>query len=254
MQLAASILDSDLGDLAREIRRAERSGADRIHLDVMDAHFVPNLTFGARTIKALRSVTTLPFDAHLMISEPGRYIEEYLDAGCDTISFHVEVEEAIEPTLAAIHERGRGAGLAIKPGTPLEAIEPYADRLDIVMVMTVEPGFGGQSFMYVTARKALAARRLFDARGIPGQLHVDGGVNRETARLAGALGFDVLVVGSALWHKELDMAGEVRSIKGLAEEGLAEGPDGLEATEPAPQTIEGAPEAATARGIAGQSR
>src|SRR6476469_2190492 len=146
-RVAASILDADLGNLANAVTRAEREGTDRIHLDVMDGHFVPNLTFGAKTIRALRRRTRLPFDAHLMISEPGRYIEEYLDAGCDSITFHVEIDEPIEPTLRAIRDAGRAAGLAVRPGTPLSALEPYQELLDVVLVMTVEPGFGGQSFM-----------------------------------------------------------------------------------------------------------
>ena len=133
----------------------------------MDAHFVPNLTFGAKTIKHLRKRTELPFDAHLMISEPGRYLDEYLDAGCDSITFHVEIEEAIEPTLRAIRAAGRAAGLAVKPGTPLSALEPYRELLDIVLVMTVEPGFGGQSFMKdVAGDKLLARARPAQPQGV----------------------------------------------------------------------------------------
>jgi ribulose-phosphate 3-epimerase len=159
-RVAVSILDADLGNLANAVRRAEREGADRIHLDVMDAHFVPNLTFGPKTIKALRRRTRLPFDAHLMVDEPGRFLDQYLDAGCDSITFHVEIREPIEPILRRIREAGRAAGLSLRPKTPLSALEPYQELLDIVMVMTVEPGFGGQAFMADVARdKLLAARR-----------------------------------------------------------------------------------------------
>jgi len=219
-RVAASILDADLSNLAYAVRRVEKNGGDRIHLDVMDAHFVPNLTFGWKTIQALRRRTELPFDAHLMVAEPGRFLDEYLDAGCDSITFHVEIEEAIEPTLQRIRAAGRAAGLAVKPGTPLSALEPYRELLDIVLVMTVEPGFGGQSFMKdVAAEKLLAARDLLSAKAFGAEVHVDGGINRETAEYAGGLGVDVFVVGSALFVPGRDMAREVRLIRALADEG-----------------------------------
>ena len=219
-RVAVSILDADLGNLGHAVRRAEREGADRIHLDVMDAHFVPNLTFGPKTIKALRRRTRLPFDAHLMVDEPGRFLDEYLDAGCDSVTFHVEVREPIGPTLRRIREAGRAAGLSLRPGTPLSALEPYRELLDIVMVMTVEPGFGGQAFMADVARDKLpGARRLLDHKLYGGEVHVDGGVNRETAEIVGGLGADILVVGSALWVEGHDMGRDVRLIRALADEG-----------------------------------
>ena len=214
--IAASILDSDLGDLADEIRRAEDAGADRIHLDVMDGHFVPNITFGWTMIHAVRSVTSLPFDAHLMIAEPGRWTEQFLDAGCDSITFHVEVDAPqIRPALERIREAGRAAGLSVKPGTPLEALDAYRELLDIVLVMTVEPGFGGQSFMAdVADAKLTAARRWLDPAGAF-EVQVDGGGKAETAEAIGRGGTDVIVAGSALYRAD-DMAAEVERIRSIA--------------------------------------
>ncbi len=221
--VSASILDCDLSKLGPESRRALKGGADRIHLDVMDGHFVPNITFGPTVIKRLRKIGKQPFDAHLMISEPGRYMDQFIDAGCDSITFHVEVEEPIEPILLKIRRAGRLAGLAIKPATPLSALDPYRDLLDIVMVMTVEPGFGGQKFMADAATKIDPAHAVF--RDLPGErlsrreVHVDGGVNRATAEYCGRLGVEVMVVGSVLWKKGVDIEHEIRIIKKLADQG-----------------------------------
>jgi ribulose-phosphate 3-epimerase len=214
--IAASILDSDLGALADEVRRAEAAGADRIHLDVMDGHFVPNLTFGWKTVEALRGVTSLPFDAHLMIDEPGRWLDAFLGAGCDSVTFHVEVSpEQIGPTLERTRAAGCTAGLSLRPGTPLSSLEPYRELLDIVMVMTVEPGFGGQSFMEDVAEAKLGpGRTLLDPDGA-GEIHVDGGTRAGTAEVIGRGGTDVIVTGSAL-YRATDMAAELARIRRIA--------------------------------------
>jgi ribulose-phosphate 3-epimerase len=156
-----------------------------------------------------------------MISEPSRHMDQFIAAGCDSITFHVEVDEPIEPTLRTIRAAGRAAGLAVKPGTPLRMLERYRELIDIVLVMTVEPGFGGQSFMKEPARKILRARDLFADRPLGGEIQVDGGINRETAEYVGGLGVDVLVVGSALFLKGHDMGREIRLVKALADEGYA---------------------------------
>lgn len=219
--IAASILDSDLGDLGDEIRRAADGGVDRIHLDVMDAHFVPNLTFGWKTIEAVRGVTDLPFDAHLMMAQPGRWIDAFVGAGCDSITFHVEVEAGqIRPALEQIRAADRAAGLSVRPRTPLSTLGPYRDLLDIVLVMTVEPGFGGQAFMAdVAAAKLRAARGWLDAGGAC-EVQVDGGANRRTAAAIGREGTDVMVVGSALYRAP-DLAAELDLMRRLANDARA---------------------------------
>ena len=220
-RIAVSILDADHSNMAYGVRRAQKEGADRIHIDVMDGHFVPNLTFGPKMIAGMRKRTKLPLDAHLMISDPLKYIDEFLDAGCDSVTFHVEVAaKQIAPTLDKIHAKGRAAGLAVKPKTPLTALEPYRTMLDIILVMTVEPGFGGQEFMRdVAQEKLLPARDYLRHKAHGAEVHVDGGINRESAEFVGGLGVDVLVVGSVLWIPGRNMGREIRLVKALADEG-----------------------------------
>lgn len=217
-QVAASILTADFGNLDRVVHKLEKAGVDRIHLDVMDGHFVPNITFGPDIVAAFRRLTRLPLDVHLMISEPSRYVDRFLDAGSDSITFHVEVQEPDESkraTLQRIRAADRRAGLAVSPATEVEAVRSYLPDLDIIMIMTVEPGFGGQRFMEDKAPKLAAACTLFEtaARDRRGEVHVDGGVSSETAAVVGSFGADVLVVGSALFQRDPDAEREVSLVR-----------------------------------------
>jgi len=215
IQVAASITTADFGNLYRVVRKLERAGVDRVHLDIMDGHFVPNITFGPDVVAAVRRLTRLPLDAHLMISEPARYCDRFIEAGADTITFHYEVEDSPavkHETLARIGAAGRGPGLAISPGTAAEVLAEYADELAMVIVMTVEPGFGGQHFMPEPAAKITDVKRL-----LAGQrdvlVHADGGVSADTAAVVGGYGVDVCIVGSALFQRGKDAANEVRAVK-----------------------------------------
>src|SRR3990172_205165 len=217
-RVAASILDADAANLGREIRRGERGGADRLHLDVMDGHFVPNISFGPSTVAAIRRVTRLPLDVHLMISEPSRFVEQFLSGGADSVTVHVEVDEPKEPPLRAIRAADRAAGLAVSPQTPIAALDPYRGLVDIVMVMGVNPGFGGQALITECVAKLPPAREFLVDRPL-GEVHIDGGVNRDNAELLGAAGVDILVAGSALYRRGRDLGREARLIRSLAGEG-----------------------------------
>jgi ribulose-phosphate 3-epimerase len=235
-QIAASILTADFGHLDRVVRKLERAGVDRLHLDVMDGHFVPNLTFGPDVVAAFRRLTALPLDVHLMISHPGRYLERFLDAQPETITFHIEADEddeSMRHLLGTIRTRGAGAGLAISPGTPIEAAVPFADLLDVIMIMTVEPGFGGQRFITGAAPKARVAGEMLTRHGTRGLVHMDGGVNRDTAESAGAWGADVCIVGSALFQRGRDTADEVTIVRDRAARGRAAGPPDTDLAETA---------------------
>jgi ribulose-phosphate 3-epimerase len=214
--IAASILTADFGNLYRVVRALEKAGVDRLHLDVMDGHFVPNLTFGPDVVAAIRRLTRLPLDLHLMIDAPSRFTPAFLRAGADSLTFHVEAPEsdgAKRAVLERIRGEGRVAGLAISPGTPVAALEPYAELLDIAMIMTVVPGAGGQRFLPTEAAKIGEVRPVLAAARDGGEVHVDGGVNRETAATVGAFGADVLVVGSALFQRGRDTAAEVDTVR-----------------------------------------
>ncbi len=200
MKLSPSILTCDFAHLDRELRFVEEAGADMVHLDVMDGVFVPNLTFGPPVIARMRPLTTLPFDVHLMMEYPGRLIDAFAKAGADLINFHIECASPIQETLDHIRSLGKQCALTLKPGTPAEAVFPYLDQLDMVLVMTVEPGFGGQSFMADMLPKIAAIKAEAARIGHPVAIQVDGGIAEQTAPLVANAGATVAVVGSALFN------------------------------------------------------
>lgn len=196
-RIAPSILSADFAALGEEVRAVTAAGADYIHIDVMDGHFVPNLTIGPAVVAALRPHSELPFDVHLMISPVDPYIPDFIAAGADIVTIHAEAGAHLHRTIQLIKDQGARAGLALNPGTPIAAVEPLLEDLDLVLVMSVNPGFGGQSFISGQLEKVRQLRALIDATGDTIDLQVDGGVNVENAATVVAAGADVLVAGSA---------------------------------------------------------
>lgn len=211
--IAPSILSADFAKLGDEIRDAEKGGADWIHVDVMDGHFVPNITIGPLVVEAIRPVTKLPLDVHLMIEEPDRYIPAFAKAGADYITVHAEACTHLHRTLSFIREQGVKPGVVLNPATPLSSIEYVLHDLDLVLLMTVNPGFGGQQYIPAVTSKIVALRRMLDSEGLK-QVHieVDGGINETTARTVMEAGANVLVAGNAVFGKS-DRAEAIHRIR-----------------------------------------
>lgn len=201
-KIAPSLLSADFADLKNEIRKVENGGADYLHLDVMDGIFVPNITFGAPVIRKIRKVTSLPFDVHLMIDRPERYIKDFADAGADIITVHQEATIHLHRTIHEIKSYGKMAGVSLNPATPLETIEYILDDIDLILIMTVNPGFGGQSFINQMDRKIKKMRKIIDERNLNIILEVDGGVKLSNAKDIISWGADLLVVGSDIFNAE----------------------------------------------------
>jgi ribulose-phosphate 3-epimerase len=212
LRIAPSILSADFGRLAEEIQAVEAAGADLIHLDVMDGRFVPNLTAGPVVVKAARKATRLPLDVHLMIVEPERLIPEFIDAGSDYLTVHVETCPHLHRTLQMIKERGVKAGVTLNPSTPLSAVEPVLPDADLLLIMSVNPGFGGQRFIPTALEKLRQARSMIDAGGLAVELEVDGGVKAENMKELAAAGATVFVAGSAIFGSK-DYTATIRQMR-----------------------------------------
>ncbi len=208
IKVAPSILSADFGALAQEVRRVEDAGADWVHVDVMDGMFVPNITIGPEVIRKIRPHTKLPFDVHLMIVQPERYIDAFSKSGADYITIHVEASTVLSQTLAKIRSLGKKAGISINPETPFDAVVPYLDQIDLLLVMTVHPGFGGQSFIEDVVPKITLAREFADRKGLDFDIEIDGGINASTGLRCVQAGASALAAGSALFGSK-DMKAEI---------------------------------------------
>ncbi|MFD2704850.1 ribulose-phosphate 3-epimerase [Salibacterium lacus] len=201
-KVAPSILAADVSRMKEEIEDAEQAGGDYIHVDVMDGHFVPNITMGPFVVSSIRPHTSLPLDVHLMIEKPERYVEDFARAGADILSVHAEACPHLHRTIELIHEHQMKAGVVLNPATPLSAVQHVLKNVDLILLMTVNPGFGGQAFIEEVLPKLAELRSMLDAAGYDAELEVDGGVDEQTAPLCREAGADVLVAGSAVFKKQ----------------------------------------------------
>ena len=215
VRIAPSLLSADFAHLAEDIGKVERGGADLLHLDVMDGHFVPNITFGPLVVKAVRRVTKLPLDVHLMIEAPDRYVEAFVEAGADSIAVHCEVLPHLHRTVHLIRKLGAKAGVAINPATPVAALEDIAADLDYVLVMSVNPGFGGQTFIPRSESKVRAVRELLDRQASRAVVAIDGGIDESNAAAVVAAGVEIVVAGTSIFG-QADPARALRDLRAAA--------------------------------------
>jgi ribulose-phosphate 3-epimerase len=215
IRIYPSILNADMLDLGRDLAIIARGGGDGVHVDVMDGHFVPNLSMGPHIVESIRPATRLAIDAHLMVTDPGKFIGPFLDAGADSLTIHAEIRGPVARLLSAIRRRGARSGVSLRPGTPLSVLEPFLPYADAVLMMTVEPGYGGQRFQERVLGKICALRRLGGRRGIPLDIQVDGGVTNATAREAVRAGANVLVAGSSIFGAR-DPVAAIRHLRKVA--------------------------------------
>jgi ribulose-phosphate 3-epimerase len=213
IKLAPSILSADFARLGEQIDEVVRAGADYIHVDVMDGHFVPNITIGTPVVAAIRPVTSLPLDVHLMIEHPERYISEFVQAGADIITVHVEASTHLNSTIELIKKLGAKAGVSLNPATPIGAVEEFLPHVDLVLVMSVNPGFGGQSFIPATLPKIASMRKLLDDRGLSAELEVDGGINADNVPDIVKAGATVLVAGNSIFRAKEGIGRAMRRLR-----------------------------------------
>jgi ribulose-phosphate 3-epimerase len=216
IKLAPSILSADFARLGEQIEEVARAGADYIHVDVMDGHFVPNISIGAPVVASIRRVTNLPLDVHLMIENPERYISEFVQAGADIITVHVEACPHLSKTIRLIKEQGAKAGVSLNPPTPVSAVEGFLPYVDLVLVMSVNPGFGGQSFIRETLPKMADIRKMLDDKGLSAELEVDGGINADNAPSIVRAGANVLVAGNSVFRAKEGIRAAVRRLREAA--------------------------------------